>query len=122
MTRSPLVGALAYLALMTLWIYGVANRWDPGSGAWLIPVLVCVQVLAGLAIGRWWAVLLPIVVVLIAVPAGNPPDSPVTSPYVEPWPIWFGLALETPVAVVLIALGVAARAVARGAAARRPRA
>ena len=106
MTRAPLIGALAYLGLMTLWIYGVADRWDPGSGAWLIPVLICIQVLAGFAIGRWWAVLLPIVVVLISVPAGSPP---ITPEYEEPFPIWFGLGFAAPVAILLVGLGVASR-------------
>ncbi len=110
--------AVAYLALMSLWIYGAANRWDPGSGAGLIPIVIGLQVVAGWAIGRWWAVLLPVVVVLIAMPAGNPPITPA---YVEPWPIWFGLALEAPTAVVLLALGVASRKIVRFTATARAR-
>jgi hypothetical protein len=104
--RRSLIGAVVYLAVMTLWIYGVANRWDPGSGAWQLPVLILVQLLAGLAIARWWAVLLPVVIVLVSIPAGYPPIAP---EYVEPFPIWFGLALVAPVAFLLIAVGVAAR-------------
>lgn len=97
---------LAYLALMALWIYGIANRWDPGSGTWLLPLLVLVQLAAGFAIGRWWAVLLPVVVVFVSVPAGNPPITPA---YVEPWPIWSGLAIGAPVGCLLVVIGVAAR-------------
>jgi hypothetical protein len=104
--RRPLIGAFAYLAVMTLWIYGVANRWDPGTGGWLLPVLIFIQLLGGLAVGRWWAVLLPVVVVLVSIPAGDPP---ITPDYVEPFPIWFGLGLFAPVAFLVIALGVAAR-------------
>jgi hypothetical protein len=104
--RRPLIGAFAYLAVMTLWIYSVANRWDPGTGGWLLPVIIFIQLLAGLAVGRWWAVALPVLVLLISIPAGNPP---VTPEYVEPFPIWFGLGLVSPVAFLLIAVGVAAR-------------
>jgi hypothetical protein len=104
--RRSLAGAVAYLAIMTLWIYGVADRWDADSGAWQLPVLVMVQMLAGLAVGRWWAVLLPIVVVFVSIPAGDPSIT-ADSRYVEPFPIWFGLAVAAPVAILLVALGVA---------------
>jgi predicted membrane protein len=104
--RRSLAGAVAYLAIMTLWIYAVANRWDPDSGAWQLPVPVIVQLLAGLVIGRWWALLLPVIVVFVSIPAGNPP---ITADYVEPFPIWFGLAVAAPVAILLVALGVGAR-------------
>ena len=104
--RRPLIGAFAYLAVMTLWIYGVANRWDPGTGGWLLPVVIVVQLLAGLVVGRWWAVFLPVLVLVVSIPAGDPP---ITPQYAEPFPIWFGLAIATPVAILLVALGVAAR-------------
>ena len=104
--RQSLIGGVAYLAVMTLWIYGVANRWDPGSGTWQVPILILIQLLAGLVIGGWWAVLLPVVIVLVSIPAGDPPITPA---YVEPFPIWFGLAVATPVAIALIALAVVAR-------------
>jgi hypothetical protein len=91
---------------MMLWIYAIANRWDPDSDAWQLPVLVIAQLLAGLAVHRWWAVLLPVVVVIVSIPAGYPP---ITVDNAEPLPIWFGLAVAAPVAILLVALGVAAR-------------
>jgi peptidoglycan/LPS O-acetylase OafA/YrhL len=104
--RRSLIGAVVYLAVMTLWIYGVANQVDPGSRAWQLPVLILIQLLAGLAIARWWGVLLPVVIVLLSIPAGYPPITPENA---EPFPIWFGLGPVAPVAFLLIAFGVAAR-------------
>jgi hypothetical protein len=95
--------ALAYLVLMTLVVYGAMNRWDPASRgwSWMLPVLGLVQLAAGFFVGRWWALLLPLLVVVISVPAGYAPD-----PHGEAFiPIWFGLAILAVVAVPLVALG-----------------
>lgn len=91
---------------MALWIYGVVNRWDPDSGAWQLPVLIIAQLVAGFAVSRWWAALLPVVVVFVSMPAGYPP---ITPEYAEPLPIWFGLAVAAPVGCLLVAIGVATR-------------
>ena len=106
--NARLAAAAIYLGLMTFWIYGVANRWDPDSGAWLVPLLVFVQLASGFALGRWWAVLLPVLLPFISVPAGTPPITPDNA---EPFPIWFGLVFLSPVAGVLIALGIATRTI-----------
>jgi hypothetical protein len=94
--------AVLYLALMTLVVYGGMNRGDAsGGGAWILPLLVFVQLAAGFLVGRWWALFLPLVVVVISVPAGYAPD-----PHGEAFfPIWLVLAILCVVAVPLVAFG-----------------
>jgi hypothetical protein len=108
MKRSSLIEALAYLAVMTFWIYGVVNESGVESSSWLLPVLAIVQVAAGFAVGRWWAVALPLVLVAISVPAGFPPITPDNA---EPFPIFFSVAFGALVAVPLIVVGLVARIV-----------
>ena len=98
--------AAAYLVLMTAWLYGIANRTGDDSHDWLVWVLLVAQPVLGLLVGRWWAVALPLIVVVISVPAGSPPITPESA---EPFPIWFSLALASLFAVPLVAAGVVAR-------------
>jgi len=100
---SRLAAAAIYLGLMALWIYGVVNRTE-SDDVWLAPVILFLQVAAGYAVGRWPAVILPALVVLISVPAGYPPYEDG-----EPFPIWFGLAFAALFAIPLVAVGVALR-------------
>jgi cytochrome c biogenesis protein CcdA len=103
---SRLAAAAIYLGLMSLWIYGVANRWDPDSGEWLLPVLVLLQLALGWTVARWWAVLFPVLLPFIALPAGTPPITPDNA---EPFPLWFGMAYAALFAIPLVAAGVLAR-------------
>jgi hypothetical protein len=109
--------AAAYLGAMGLWIYVVMEGQFPSGGVWADLVtlaLPAVQLAVGLLIGRWWALALPMLAVLLAVPAGYPDAS--TG---EPLPIWFGMAFFSPLALLLVAAGVAVarwRAKPRGAA------
>ena len=102
-----MLSAAAYLVVMGLWIYVVLERdyfsSDPAAASLVLAAIAGVQVAAGLLVGRWWALTLPVLVVLLSVPAGYPD---VTSG--EPLPIWLGLALFSPVALLLLAIGVAA--------------
>ena len=103
-----LLAVVAYLAVITFWIYAVADT-QPGGAEWtfwLVPFLVLLHVGVGAAVGRWWAVLLPALVVLISVPAGY---AEITPENAEPLPIWFGLLFALPLAVPLVAVGVAGR-------------
>lgn len=110
-----MIGAAAYLTAMGVWIYVVEDRQlfygHPEADFPLILVLSGVQVAAGLLVGRWWALALPVVAVALAVPAGYPDTNKG-----EPLPIWTGVAFVCPVAVILVGIGVAA---AKGL--RRPR-
>jgi hypothetical protein len=101
--RYRLLSAGAYLLLMTLWIYGVLDASESGL-PWLLPAIAVVQVAAGFLIGRWPAVVLPVCVALISVPAGYPPVEEG-----EPFPIWFDLAFLSLFAIPLVAVGVIAR-------------
>jgi hypothetical protein len=69
-------------------------------------VLVALQLGVGFAVRRWWALFLPVLVVLISVPAGYPPITPENA---EPLPLWFGLGLGLVAAVPLLAAGVILR-------------
>ena len=106
MTARGFIGAAAYLTVIGLWIYLVLERQlfygEPEADLALLVVLAAVQVGAGVLVGRWLALALPVLAVLLAVPAGYPDANKG-----EPWPIWFALALASPVAVVLVAIGVA---------------
>ena len=101
------MGAAAYLTAMGLWIYVVVERQlfygQPEANFRLTLMLAGVQVGAGLLIGRWWALVLPLVAVALAVPAGYPDASKG-----EPLPTWLGLLFVSPVAVILVGAGVAA--------------
>lgn len=108
MRRSSRTWALAYLAVMTTWVYGVVNQSGVESSSWLLPVLALVQVAAGFAVGRWWAVALPLLLVAISVPAGFPPITPDNA---EPFPIFFSVAFGTLFAIPLIAAGLTSRIV-----------
>jgi hypothetical protein len=98
---SKLAAAATYLGLMTLVVYGAMNRGDPDFGVWMLAPLVFVQFAAGFFVGRWWAILLPLLVVVISVPAGYPPD-----PHGEGFPLWFGLAFLSVFAIPLVGLAV----------------
>ena len=101
------VTVVVYLVAMGLWIYVVEERQlfygRPEANLPLIVILAGVQLGAGLLIGRWWALALPVVAVALAVPAGYPDASKG-----EPLPTWFGLLVVSPVAVILVGAGVAA--------------
>ncbi len=104
--RTPLIAVVGYLGLMTLFIYGVADRGVDDGTEWLFPFLVLLQIAVGFFVGRWWAVALPVLVVLISVPAGMPPITPDNA---EPLPLWFGFGIGACFAAPLVALGVLSR-------------
>jgi hypothetical protein len=93
---------------MAAWVYGVANTTSNDSYDWLDWALLVAQPLAGFLVARWWAILLPLVVVAVSVPAGYPPITPENA---EPFPIWFSLAVVAVVAIPLVTAGVVARKV-----------
>jgi hypothetical protein len=107
MSTRAVIGAAAYLTAMGLWIYVVEERQlfygQPEANLPLVVILCGVQIGAGLLVERWWALALPVGAVALAIPAGYPDVSKG-----EPLPIWLGLALVTPVAVILVGAGVAA--------------
>ena len=106
MTRATAIPALAYLAAMTAWIYAVWNAAAQprgGLGHAFGIALVVLHVAAGLAVARWWALVLPALLVPLAVPAGY------GAGLEQDAPIWMHLIREAPFAAVLIGLGVGVR-------------
>jgi hypothetical protein len=109
-SRAVLAG-VGYTALMAFWIYWVSERQlfygsDAGGFA-LLALFGAIHLAVGLIAGRWWAVPLPLLTVLLAAPAGYPDANKG-----EPLPIWSGLALFAPIAVLLVAVGVGVRRLA----------
>ena len=106
--KQSLASATAYLALMTIWIYAVVDRTEADRTAWLLPALVLLQIAVGFVVGRWWAVVLPLLLVPISIPAGYPPITPDSA---EPFPVFFSVGVAAVFAVPLVVLGLAARIV-----------
>jgi hypothetical protein len=103
------VVALAYLAVMAALVYGVLepDRLSDTRFATAALVFAAIHVALGLLAARWWAVGLPLLAVLLAVPAGYPEVS-----QGEPLPIWVGLLLMLAIAIPAVVAGVLATEVA----------
>jgi hypothetical protein len=99
----PFVVAAAYVAAMAFFIWVIADR-SVGYGSdvadWLgIAALTALHLATGWAIGRWWAVLLPLLAIPLSVPAGYPART-------EPQ-LWIGIAyVVVPAGMVLMGLAV----------------
>ena len=102
------LAVLAYFGLSALWIYGVLDQGlleDFGAVAWLVLGLVgLAHVAFGFVCKEWIALLFPVVLVFLAVPAGYP-----ESQFSEPAPVWFGQAVYAVFEVILIAVGIVLR-------------
>lgn len=104
------IGALAYLAVGVLWLYGVVDQGRLEGSDWrdwsLVAVVLAVHVAFGWAIREWAALLLPIAFVFLAIPAGFP-----ESQFSEPLPVWLGqiffVVLEVPAIAAGLGLGAA---------------
>lgn len=100
--------ASAYLGLGAVWIYAFVDQGRvevSDARFWLLlAVVLVVHVAFGGVIREWPAVLLPIVLVPLAVPAGYP-----ESQFGEPLPVWIGQIFYMVVEIPAIAAGVALR-------------
>jgi hypothetical protein len=70
MAATQVFAAIAYLVLMTAWIYGIFER-GAYYDVWWIPLVLALHLVVGYAIGRWWAIALAAMVPILAVPAGD---------------------------------------------------
>ena len=105
--RSSDLAAVAYLIVMIVWILVVDSGRLESSDAlgWsALGVVGLTHIVFGFAIGRWWALLLPLATVLLAFPAGFP-----ESRWSEPFPVWFAMAFYAPFEIALLALATGAR-------------
>jgi hypothetical protein len=102
------LSVIAYFGLSALWIYGVLDQGlleDLGAAAWVVLGLVgLAHVVFGYVCKEWPALLFPVALVFLAVPAGYP-----ESQFSEPPPLWFGQAFYAAFEIVLIAVGLAMR-------------
>jgi hypothetical protein len=57
MAAMKVLAAIAYLGLMTAWIYGIFER-DAYYDWWWIPLVVALHLAVGYVVGRWWAIAL----------------------------------------------------------------
>ena len=103
----PLLASGLYFVCMAGFVYGLGERQvgygSDVAGALVLAALAVLQVVTGFGAARWWAILLPALAVLVAIPAGYP-DANRGS---DPLPIWIGLAFLAPVGALLVAAGVA---------------
>ncbi|HXV32767.1 MAG TPA: hypothetical protein VD769_02060 [Gaiellaceae bacterium] len=103
-----LLYAVAYLGLSALWIYEVLDQGrleGSEARAWsVLAVVGAAHVAFGFAVRDWPALLLPVVVLFLAFPAGYPESR------FEPGPVWHGQLVLLPVEEVLIAAGLGLRA------------
>ena len=112
-TRAIQLGAIAvYGMAIAGFVYAVAEpQRTYGNSVATLAVFAALAVLnvgAGFAIGRWWALLLIPLAILIALPAGYPNDV-----RGEPWPIWTTFAIWAPAVAALVGLGIVLRRVSR---------
>ena len=102
------LGALTYLFLNLLWLYGILDEGLIDEENWfmwtVLATVAVVHVLFGYVIREWAALLLPIAVVFMAIPAGYP-----ESRY-EPGLVWHGQMFLVLFEVPLIAVGLGLRA------------
>jgi hypothetical protein len=106
--RQELLIAAGYLAAIALWIYAIPRGGGTVETVVVLAAVLVLHVLTGWGIGRWWALLLPVAAVLVAIPAGTPDVG------YEPLPVWFGIAVFiAPPALVVVGLAVIARKAAR---------
>ena len=110
---APLV-LLVYVATMTVWIYAFVHQPEPdrasevgAAEAAVLASAVLLHVAVGFVIFWPFAILVPLLPVVIAIPAGDYPGG---------WPegpVWLGILLnEAFFGVPLVALGIAMKALA----------
>jgi hypothetical protein len=101
------VGALFYLLLGSVWVFGIL---DTGAldgrqvAKWVVVALLgLAHLTVGVALGSWLVLTFPSGLVLLAALAGYP-DTPYEGP-----PLWFWQGLLSPFLLALLALGVSVR-------------
>ena len=99
------IAVAVYCVAAAVWVYWILDRQvffgRPAAGFAVLVVVGLLHVAAGLAIGRWWALLLPVAMVVLALPLGYPRTN-----RGEPFPVWWGVLFWAPAFVVLLGLGI----------------
>jgi hypothetical protein len=106
------VAATVYVAFSLLWLYGILDAGRVDEESWfmwtVLATLAVFHVAFGFLTREWVALLLPIALVPLAVPAGYP-----ESRY-EPGLVWYGQMFLVLFEVPLIAAGLGLRALYDG--------
>jgi hypothetical protein len=100
------VAAIAYLGLAAAWVYlFLDSGFLEGDDRWWLVTagFALAHIALGFAAKHWPVVLLPLVLVPLAIPAGYPQSM------FEPPPVWLTQALLVQFEVPLVALGVGLR-------------
>ena len=100
MRHAFVIAVPAYLVLSVL---SADQQFFFESGLAVLLCLSFVNLGIGVFAARWWALGLPFLAVLLAIPFGLPNEAGG-----EPFPTWFNLLFVSPILVALVALGVAA--------------
>ena len=106
MRYKGLATSVAYLALAAAWVYlFLDSGFLEGDDLWWLVAagFALAHVALGFTVRRWPVVLLPLVLVPLAIPAGYPQSM------FEPPPVWWTQAMLVQFEVALVALGVGAR-------------
>ena len=102
------VGALVYLALSVVWLYEIVDEGGFEGGDMrvfmILGFVLAVHVAVGWFIREWAALLLPIALVFLAIPAGYP-----ESQFGEPGLVWMGQVFMVVLEIPAIALGLGLR-------------
>jgi hypothetical protein len=69
------VGAVGLVAIALAWAYGA----DASPDLWILPVALA-HAGAGALVGRWWALLLPIAIIVVCIPAQTVPEEAFDTP------------------------------------------
>jgi hypothetical protein len=82
------VPAAVFVAVSGAGLYVVPERWpESHESAWTVGLIVF-YFISGAVVGRWWAIPLAFVPVLLAIPAGSKGDADGT-------PLWWWVLLDT---------------------------
>ena len=114
--RRAAVVVVAYLAVAAAWVYlFLDSGFLEGDDLWWLVTagFAVAHVALGFLVGRWPVVLLPLVLVPLAIPAGYPQSM------FEPPPVWWTQAMLVQFEVALVALGLGVRTVVGWASARQ---
>lgn len=114
--RRATVVVAAYLAVAAAWVYlFLDSGFLEGDDLWWLVTagFAVAHVALGFLVGRWPVVLLPLVLVPLAIPAGYPQSM------FEPPPVWLTQTLLVQFEVALVALGLGVRTVVGWASARQ---
>jgi hypothetical protein len=108
--KIAVVGYVAFLAVFVYWVLDKQVLYGNRTGDWVVLVfLILVHIALGFAVSRPWALPLPLLAIVMALPLGYP-----SANKGEPLPIWLSLSFFAPFGVALVAIGIGLRRLYEG--------